>query len=86
MEWNSGMMEWWNGKPLHLHMRIPLIDAGQFSVIHEHRDQMEMCNSSPITVLDSPLHTTNGGQGTTNDPILVDITPTHPDSLIKVVQ
>ena len=41
-----------------------------------------------ITVLDSPIHTctATGGQGTANDPILVDInTPPQPDSPVKVV-
>lgn len=43
---------------------------------------MERCS-----VLDSPPHTAGGGQGTADDPILVDITPTHPaaDSPVKVV-
>ena len=40
------------------------------------------------TILDSPIHThtATGGQGTANDPILVDInTPPQPDSPVKVV-
>ena len=49
-------------------------------------DKEDMCSSSPITVLDSPVCTGNGGQGTASNPILVDITPTHhTDSPVKVV-
>ena len=36
-------------------------------------------------VLDSPPHTAGGGQGTADDPILVDMSPAHPDSPVKVV-
>jgi hypothetical protein len=70
-----------------VHKSTTVHGPASLSKIKSIEEKMELRRmSSPITVLDSPVRTsTTGGEGTANDPILLDDTPPHPDSPVKVV-